>query len=233
MSDSQGSFVWYELMTTDMKAAGDFYKSVVGWSTPSLADARHGLHALHERRVHGRRPDEPARGVPEDGSAAELDGLRRRRRCRRGDRQGEAARWDGLRRAARHPEHGPLLGRRRSAEGGLRHVPSRAGARPASGALRRRGRPATIGWHELYATDWEKALVFYSDMFGWKKDQAVDIGPMGRPTSSSRPRAADRRSAACQQAQGVPVNFWLYYFNVEAIDAGAERVKSATAARSS
>src|SRR4029434_462157 len=28
-----GRPVWYELMTTDMKAAEDFYKTVVGWKT--------------------------------------------------------------------------------------------------------------------------------------------------------------------------------------------------------
>lgn len=27
-----GKFVWYELMTTDMKAAEAFYKDIVGWS---------------------------------------------------------------------------------------------------------------------------------------------------------------------------------------------------------
>ena len=39
------------------------------------------------------------------------------------------------------------------------------------------GSPGTVGWHELYASDWEKAFAFYSDMFGWKKDQAMDMGP--------------------------------------------------------
>ena len=33
MSDSQGRFVWYELMTTDTGAAKDFYSKVVGWGT--------------------------------------------------------------------------------------------------------------------------------------------------------------------------------------------------------
>src|SRR5271170_3426753 len=33
MADSHGRFLWYELMTTDMKAATDFYAKVVGWGT--------------------------------------------------------------------------------------------------------------------------------------------------------------------------------------------------------
>src|SRR5262249_1963372 len=37
MSDLQGKFVWYELMTTDTAAAAKFYQSVVGW-TPAPMD---------------------------------------------------------------------------------------------------------------------------------------------------------------------------------------------------
>jgi predicted enzyme related to lactoylglutathione lyase len=32
MADSQGKFVWYELLTTDMAAAEKFYRGVLGWS---------------------------------------------------------------------------------------------------------------------------------------------------------------------------------------------------------
>ena len=31
MSNAPGSFIWYELMTTDANAAAKFYGSVVGW----------------------------------------------------------------------------------------------------------------------------------------------------------------------------------------------------------
>ena len=41
MADAMGQFVWYELMTTDAKAAKLFYANVVGWgardaSAPTL-----------------------------------------------------------------------------------------------------------------------------------------------------------------------------------------------------
>ena len=41
------------------------------------------------------------------------------------------------------------------------------------------GTPGRIGWHELLATDWQKAFTFYSDLFGWQKGEAHDMGPMG------------------------------------------------------
>ena len=45
-----GRPVWYELMTSDMKAAESFYKTVVGWTTePSPAPViptRHSIAAV-------------------------------------------------------------------------------------------------------------------------------------------------------------------------------------------
>ena len=41
--------------------------------------------------------------------------------------------------------------------------------------LRARGR---VGWHELYAADWEKAWAIYSELFGWQKAE-TDSSAMG------------------------------------------------------
>ena len=37
MVGSHGHFVWYELMTTDVKAAAAFYAKVVGWGTRDMS----------------------------------------------------------------------------------------------------------------------------------------------------------------------------------------------------
>ena len=83
--------------------------------------------------------------------------------------------------------------------------------------------PGRIRWHELFAADWEKAFAFYGELFGWQKDNP-DSEAMG---------AYQRFSAAGQTIGGmltkpatVPVPFWLYYFNVDDIDAAAKRVKT-------
>src|SRR5262249_56590548 len=36
-----------------------------------------------------------------------------------------------------------------------------------------------ISWHELATTDHAAAFRFYSTLFGWEKDEAMDMGPMG------------------------------------------------------
>jgi predicted enzyme related to lactoylglutathione lyase len=88
------------------------------------------------------------------------------------------------------------------------------------------GSPGTIGWRELYASDWEKAFAFYSDMFGWKKDRAMDMGPMGIYQLFTTASGGAAIGGMFNKPKEVPVNFWLYYFNVEAIDAAVERVKA-------
>ncbi len=42
-----------------------------------------------------------------------------------------------------------------------------------------RNAPGNIGWHELYATDWQAVWSFYEKLFGWAKTTPVDMGPMG------------------------------------------------------
>ena len=40
MVNSHGRFVWYELMTTDVKLAKAFYASVMGWGARGALGAR-------------------------------------------------------------------------------------------------------------------------------------------------------------------------------------------------
>ena len=92
------------------------------------------------------------------------------------------------------------------------------GARPPS-------EPGYPGWRELLAADWEKAFDFYSALFGWTKDKAIDLGPMGtyQLLNTGDPPAG---GAMFNKPADIPHPFWLYYFYVESIAAGAERVKA-------
>ena len=57
-----GRPVWYELMTTDMKAAEAFYKNGVGWTTAPFEGARQPYTTFNRSRrsVRRRRDDETA-----------------------------------------------------------------------------------------------------------------------------------------------------------------------------
>src|SRR5687767_9535068 len=66
MTDSHGSFVWYELMSTDASAAQDFYKAVIGWGTQDsgVAGANYTLFTADGVPVSGSMT------LPAEASAA-------------------------------------------------------------------------------------------------------------------------------------------------------------------
>ena len=62
MVNSHGRFLWYELMTTDTKAAKAFYAKVMGWEPRDASRAGDALHPVHCWRGDGLRADGPAAG---------------------------------------------------------------------------------------------------------------------------------------------------------------------------
>jgi predicted enzyme related to lactoylglutathione lyase len=85
--------------------------------------------------------------------------------------------------------------------------------------------PGHVGWRELHADDQEAAFGFYAGLFGWTRGAAHDIGPMG----TYQVFATGAADAGGMMTRTPPVTqpTWLYYFNVDSIDAGAARVRDA------
>ncbi len=219
MVEDQGRFVWYELMTTDMAAAKAFYANVVGWgaqdaSTPDLAYA---LFTAEGASISGLMD------LPEDAR-----------------KMGATPRWMGyvgvndvdttadrikrLGGAVYVPPTDTNIGRI-----SVVADPQTATLALVTGLKLGQQQPAEldelghVGWHELLATDWEKAFAFYVEIFGWQKADA-ETGPTN---------TYQLFSARGQTIGGIftkrpiePVPYWLYYFNIGDIDAAAERVKT-------
>ena len=224
MSDDAGRFIWYELMTADTKAAEAFYTSVVGWSAsdagmpgmPYTIFARGeamiaGLMAMPEAvRKQGGQPAWSGYIAVDDVDAA-VERVRR---------------LGGVVHMA--PTEVPGVGRFAVAADpqGAVFLPFRPLPPPTPPVVPAPGSLGTIGWRELYSSDWEKAFAFYSAMFGWTKDQAMDMGAMGTyqlfATADGQPAIGGMFNKPAQ----VPVDFWLYYFVIDEIDAAGERVKA-------
>ena len=67
MSKSHGKFVWYDVMTTNTKAAESFYRSVIGWDTSDsgMTDRSYTLLSMGSIMVGGLMPiPDHAKGVP-------------------------------------------------------------------------------------------------------------------------------------------------------------------------
>jgi predicted enzyme related to lactoylglutathione lyase len=71
MATSPQTFVWYELMTTDVDAAEAFYRAVVGWTPQKWGqpDMRYTIMKIGETAC---RSDAVARGSPRGGRATRL-----------------------------------------------------------------------------------------------------------------------------------------------------------------
>ena len=65
MPNSHGTFVWYDVMTSDTKAAKSFYHSVIGWDTKDsgMPDRSYTLLSMGPAMVGGLMP------IPEDARA--------------------------------------------------------------------------------------------------------------------------------------------------------------------
>jgi uncharacterized protein len=221
MPASHGRFTWYELMTTDTGAAKKFYSSVVGWGTQDvpMPGMTYTLLTAGETRVAGLMElMEKARemGAPPGwlGYVAvdDVDAT-----TEQAKRLGGSVHMPPMdipdvgRFAVLADPQGAALGLFRWAD-------------PSPGQDSEPGVPGHTGWHELMASDWEKAFAFYSALFGWQKGEAADLGPMGtyQPFSAG----GQEVGGMFNKPPAVPACFWLYYFNVGDFDAAVERVKA-------
>lgn len=217
-----GNFVWYELMTNDAKASEAFYTAVVGWSAKDagMPGMSYTLLSAGDAQVAGMMamtPEVCAQGwkpgwVGHIG-VSDVDGYTKR------VKQGGGA-------VHREPMDIPGIGR-------FSVVADPQGANymmfQGSGEMPKPAAPMTpghVGWHELHAADGAKAFDFYSGLYGWKKRDAMDMGPMGTYQIFAASDAADDMGMGGMMTdkQG-PMPYWLYYFSVPSITAAAARVK--------
>jgi predicted enzyme related to lactoylglutathione lyase len=218
VANSHGRFAWYELITTDVEAAKAFYTNVIGWGTLD-ASAPGRVYTLF---TAGKALVSGLMDLPEDAR-----------------KMGGKPSWVGY----VEVDDVDATANRIKRLGGVVHVPptdvsniSRfsifsdpQAARlalfkwlnPGQDQPAELGAPGRVGWHELLADDWEKALAFYGELFGWQKADA-DIGKIG--TYQLFSAGGQTIGGMLNKPAVIPVPFWLYYFNISDIDAAAQRV---------
>ena len=218
MFTPKGKFGWFELMTSDTKAAGRFYSDVVGWTT---------------KDVSGGGMEYTTFNLGEAGMAGMLH-------------LPEHTGWIGYIAVDDVDAHiekiveagGKLWKPATDVPGVLRFAvmsdPQGAGivvftpnpamptpVRPAPPA------PGTIGWHELYTTDIDGAFDFYNKLFGWTKLNDMDMGPMGVYRifdEGDHKQMGD--GGMMTKGPHVPVSCWNFYFQVDSIKAAVKRVEA-------
>jgi predicted enzyme related to lactoylglutathione lyase len=210
-------FVWYELATTDTVAAKAFYTEVVGWGTRDMSTPlAYTLFTVGEIPVCGLMD------LPEDAR-----------------KKGAKPRWLGY---VGVDDVDASADRIRLLGGAVLVPPTDvlnfsrfavvADPQMASFALVTWPRlqnlktelsaQGRVGWHELLASDSEKALAFYGELFGWQRAEAK-VGTKG--TYQLFSVAQQAIGGMVTKPRTVSVPSWVYYFNVDDIDSAAKRVK--------
>lgn len=219
MATSPSPFIWYELMTTDTAAAEAFYRSVVGWQTkdagmPGIAYTLLSAGDVQMGGVMALPPEALAAGArPGWIGYLGVD-----------DADASAARIRAAGGAVhRAPEDIPGIGRfavvtdpHGAAFIVMQPFSDEQPPQPAPGT------PGHVGWHELHAGDLDSAWAFYAGQFGWTRDQAIDMGPVG--TYQLFATGGPAVGGMMTKTPDTPAPMWLYYFNVDGLDAAVARV---------
>ena len=215
-----GRPLWYELMTTDMKAAEAFYKSVVGW-TPSSFEG-----APQPYTMFNRSGDTPVAGLmttPEGVNAppfwAMYVGVPKLE-----DAAAHIKRLGGN--ECSPVIEVPTVGRMQmmsDPQGAAFYIYQPAGSdQPPESAPE----VGEASWHVWMTTDAPAAMKFYNEVFGWQPSEAMDMGEMGTYQMFNRPHGMiGGMMNKPPEMANVPPN-WQIYFRVSDLDAAVERVKA-------
>jgi predicted enzyme related to lactoylglutathione lyase len=228
MPNSQGTFIWYELITPDLDGAKRFYDAVVGWdieaqsSMPGMdyrmirrsdgGNAGGAMPLSDEMRSHGARPvwlgyisvDD----VDSTVSAIEVDG---------GKTMMPA--WDipdvGRIAMVTDPQGAPFYAMTARPQAGQEDKVSDVFSVDEAQHVR---------WNELSTTDSDAAIAFYGKHFGWSHEGDMDMGEMGKYRFIQHDGVMI--GAVMPKMPQMPISLWSYYIGVDDIDRAAGEVQS-------
>jgi len=220
MTNKQGDFIWYELMTSDIEGARSFYKAVAGIE----AGGASGMPGQDYRMIH--YGDDTVGGMMAlsqdmtDNGAAPLwiayIGVNDV------DATAEAIKTKG----------GHVFMTRDIPQGRLAMCADPQGApfyimRGASddtSTVWQDGAVGRWGWNELWTPDQTAALDFYGSLFGWAQQGAMPMGPRGDYLFIMQ--GEKRLGAFGPASDPAKPAYWRHVFRVPSIGAALEAAKA-------
>lgn len=227
MPNPHGSFIWYELMTSDPDGAKRFYDAVVGWDIqpPPPGDM--------DYRMIGRNDGKHAGGVLRLNDEMQRNGARPAWMGYIGVDDVDAAT------AAIQAEGGQVLNEPHDIPGVGRWVliadvqgapihlmtPEPPHDQPdAVSDVFSVDQAQHMRWNELSTTDPDAALAFYTGHFGWRQEGEIDMGELGKYQFLYHGDAMI--GAVMPKMPQMPVSMWTYHIGVDDIDRATEAVRS-------
>ncbi|MDE2050943.1 MAG: VOC family protein [Gammaproteobacteria bacterium] len=215
-AEIRGRFVWHELMTTDPQAAATFYSRVLPWKTQPSGMPDYTLWVSGKTMTAGLMAQpESARqaGAPPSWlvyiGTADVDGT-----------AAAAERLGG--KVLKAPADIPAVGRFAvlADPQGAAFAIFTPSAMPGDAAP-----PTDFSWHELATSDQQGAIAFYSELFGWARGPAHDMGPAGTYQLIEHGGAQVGGIYKVMDASKPP--HWLTYIEVASVDKAAAAAKAA------
>ena len=230
MPHKPGSFIWYELMTTDATAAAKFYGAVVGWNIAAQGnpEASGGkdyraivrsdggmaggvLQLTQDHLAHGATPtwlgylhvtdvDAAVKAIEADGGRTHL---------------GKMSLPVGDIAMVSDPAGTPFYVMRPIPPPGLPDAKSDAFDVKAVQRVR---------WNELASPDLSRVKPFYAKHFNFEFNDVMPMGPMGDYCFVDHDGV--RLGAIMQKPANSAIASWLFYFGVPSVMAAKRAVES-------
>ena len=220
-------FIWYELVTSDMDKAVAFYSKVVGWDVrdSGMPGMRYMIFGKSGKDVGGMMTWAAA------GAPAMPPEWMAHIHTAKLDEELKAVVADGGT-IIKPAQDIPAVGRFAVVldpqdvkyllfEPASNYIPPRLEQMDVG----------NVGWHELLTDDAEKALAYYSKHYGWEKDHAHDMGPMGlyQTFRTDKPLYAGgmMNLRSCPEMPEGLKPHWKFYFTVDDVEAAQNRIMEA------
>jgi predicted enzyme related to lactoylglutathione lyase len=230
MANPVGSFIWYELMTSDPDGAAAFYGDVVGWKIAAHSDPQAGgidyrmivrddggnaggvLGLSPEMREGGARPcwlgyfytpdvDVAVAAIVADGGKVQMPAM---------DLPvGRIA-------MVTDPGGVPFYV--------MNPIPPADAPKDAASDVYDRWTPQRVSWNELYAPDVDAAKAFYAKHFGFEYNDSMSMGDMGSYWFIDH--GGETIGAMMTKPPFVPAGGWNFYIRVPSIEAAVPKVTS-------
>lgn len=221
-----GRLVWYELLTSDPKAAIAFYTEVCGWKTQPFETGDYTMWVGSQGPLGGVTPmPEPAKamGAPPYWQAnVQVENV-----------DATVAKVKELGGKVYVTEDVPTVGRFAviaDPQGAVIAVFTPLRDMQAHDVTKQ----GEFSWHELYTTDHEAAFRFYNQIAGWEKLGEFDMGPMGtywlwgRDGKQLGGMMTKPKDMKTPDGREVPPA-WMFYVTTTDLDAALARAKASGA----
>ncbi|MBC9246589.1 VOC family protein [Paracoccus sp. 11-3] len=216
-----GNPCWYELGTTDLDKAGEFYRKILGWNVADsgMEGFEYHLAKMGDGMVAGLMSNADQEGEHPPNwviyfAVDDCDRTTADIRAAGGRIYKEPADIPGTGRFAIVADpQGAVFGILQADMSQMSEA-DRAKANAGEGAFDQQ-KAGHGNWNELMTPDPEAAYAFYSKLFGWTKGDAMDMGDMGDMGTYQLIRHDGKDIGAIQPQGNAPVPAWLPYFGVD------------------